>query len=278
MIPWAAFNTSFSAHEPDWRVELNEENIYYYVEHGPTQHRRALDSPMLGLAHERQFAISQLGIKSVGFEHQHITLMQDALEQLNHHFATHSTHESCRPTSPHGENLPDFRQSAHHYQPLPPLDITDELDSEPSTPSPVTELERISRSPLDLKELMNPVPLTPASLKRKLSDDLLPRILADDDEVERRTDDDGDDDSLLRPHSLRYPRAGHILGKGEATRTRRGVRMRRARSCQRRRSLREARETEQFEKEGHLLLNLAQSPRTIGYSPWANETNYQTTA
>ncbi|KIX94007.1 uncharacterized protein Z520_10344 [Fonsecaea multimorphosa CBS 102226] len=261
MIPWAAFSTS--AQEPDWRVELNAENIYYYVEHGPTQYKRTMDSPMLGLAHERQFAISQLGTKSVGFEQQHIALMQQALQQLNTHFTTHSTHEPCHPTSPHSEDLTDCRQPVDSYSPLPPLDISDEPCFEPLTPSPVTELERCSRSPLNLQELMNPVPLTPASLKRKSSDDLLPSILADDEAGQGA---DVEEDSLLPRHSLIYPRASHILSKGEATRTRRGVRMRRGRSIQRHHSMQNSHETERFEKEGQLLLNLAQSPRSMGYS------------
>ncbi|KIW26488.1 hypothetical protein, variant [Cladophialophora immunda] len=262
MIPWAAFGTS--AHEPDWRVELNAENVYYYVEHGPTQHKRALDSPMLGLAHERQFAISQLGTRSVGFERQHIALMQQALRQLNHHFAAHPSNESCRPTSPYSDYLTDCRQLVDDYSPLPPLDISDEPSSEPSTPSPVTELERSSRSPLALKELMNPVPLTPKSLKRKASDDLLPTIPADD---EFEPIADLEVDSLLEPGSLRYARASHVLGTGAASRMRRGVRMRKARSCQRHYSSQDSLEMDQFEKEGHLLLNLAQSPMTMGHSP-----------
>ncbi|KIW82829.1 hypothetical protein Z517_02072 [Fonsecaea pedrosoi CBS 271.37] len=258
MIPWAAFRKS--AQEPDWRVELNAENVYYYVEHGPSQHKRALDSPMLGLAHERQFAISQLGTRSVGFEKQHIALMQEALRQLSNHFTMHSTHEACRPTSPHSDYLTDCRHLVDNYNPLPPLDSLDEPCSEPSTPSPVTVSQRSSRSPLALQELMNPLPLTPSSLKRKSPDDLPSSILADD---VLEAIPDLDDDALSQRHSLKYSRAGEIRGTSGASRTRRNVRMR-LRSCQRQGSLHDPLETEQFEKEGQLLLHLARSPRTVG--------------
>ncbi|EXJ59323.1 uncharacterized protein A1O5_12204 [Cladophialophora psammophila CBS 110553] len=259
MIPWVTFWGN--PQEPDWRVDLHAENLYYYVEKGPTQIVRYRDSPMLWSADERQYAISQLGTKSIGYESEHIAGLRETLQWLENHFAAHSTQESCRPTSPHSEYLRDLPSPADHYSPLPPLDIDDEPRSATSTPSPIIEQERSSRSPLALQELMNPAPLTPSSLKRKSSDELLPTILADD-EVEQVPDLEV---SLpFHAHTLKYPRAGHFIGNPAGTRTRRGVRMRRARSGQRHHSSQDPLETEQFEKDGQLLLNLAQGPRSLG--------------
>jgi len=112
-----------SEQHPDWRADLNEHNLYYYVTNGPSQLTRGLDSPMLELAHERQFAISQLGTRSVGFEVEHSARVQSALRMLETRFRTHFTDHLCRPTSPHAEVLVDLRTQTQSFTPLPALDL-----------------------------------------------------------------------------------------------------------------------------------------------------------
>jgi hypothetical protein len=97
-----------SEYEPDSRIELNE----YNVQRGPTQLTRGLDSSMLEQAHERQFAISQMGLVSAGFEWEHTVRIKHALHTVLCHFSNHKHDTSPqRPASPHREYLADFSSS-----------------------------------------------------------------------------------------------------------------------------------------------------------------------
>src|ERR1700761_4042702 len=137
--------TTFSEQHPDWRADVNEYNLYYYIVKGPTPFRRGVDSSMLELAHERQFAIAQVGTQSVGFEAEHIARMQDALRLLDTRFTAHRLEESCRPNSPHAEDLIDFRTQHHCFNPLPPLDLSHQSHLASPTSSPITVPEKPSR-------------------------------------------------------------------------------------------------------------------------------------
>ena len=101
-----------SEYGPDWHIELNEYNLFRYVQRGPTQLTRGLDLSMLEQAHERQFAISQMGLVSAGFESEHTARIKLALHTVLYHFSNHKHNTSPqRPASPHREYLVDFSPS-----------------------------------------------------------------------------------------------------------------------------------------------------------------------
>ncbi len=241
---------------PDWRADLNEHNLYYYVTSGPSQLKRGLDSPMLELAHERQFAIAQIGTSGAKFEVEHSARVQSALRLLENSFTAHYTEDLCRPKSPHAETLVDLRKQAQPFIPLPILDLNYPSPSTIATPSPKMVLQRSTRSPLALQELMNPAPPPSSTLKRKASQDFDP-IRAD--EESRDLSEIRKDLSAETMPPIKYSRAYHVLGEGNVTRTHRGVRMRRSKSVARHASLEDPYDTEQLEKDGELLLNLSQS-------------------
>ncbi|KAJ9606449.1 hypothetical protein H2200_009410 [Cladophialophora chaetospira] len=255
MIPWNALRPN--EHHPDWRADLNEHNLFYYITTGPSQLKRGLDSPMLELAHERQFAISQLGTRSIGFEADHSIRVQSALQLLDDRFITHSTEERCPPKSPHIEALMGLRRRAQSFTPLPPLDLLEHPGPKSTTLSPTVPLRKPTRSPLALQELMNPVLPPSSTLKRKASQDFMPSILADD-ELENVSDTDRDLTIETTP-PIEYHRAKQVFGKTTTTRTHRGVRMRKSRSTARNAYLEEVYDADQLEKDGQLLLNLSRS-------------------
>ena len=238
---------------PDWVAELNESNLYNFVTTGPDQCRRVLDSPMLGLAQERQFAISQLGTRSVGFEAEHRAQIEEALRLINDRFARHrlDEREPCRPISPYSEDVGDLRVRSYCFSPLPILDMSQLSTSTFATTSPARADAKPGRSSLPLNELMNPAP--PPTLKRKASDEGMAYIVADDVESEPHVDD-----HVLFDHTppLTYPQVRLFGGNIMGARTQKGVRMRRARSAARHRSS-EPPDVGQLEKDGQLLLNLS---------------------
>lgn len=187
--------------------------------------RRFSDSPMLEHAQERQFAISQLGTRSMGFQVQHTHRIEAALDWIQKCFSMHELDEARRPVSPHIEDLADFRSLSPRHQSLPPLEALDETELTPEPPSLTTTSSETSRSPMALRELMNPEPIEPSRNKRKFSDSLMYPVLPDDSS-------DGQYDLLDSSafHStIIYIRAGSRMGEG-TSRTHRRVRLRRSRS------------------------------------------------
>jgi hypothetical protein len=124
---------------------------------------------MLEQAHERQFAISQLGTKSVRFEDEHTARIELALQTLFHHFTTHKLDELDRPTPPHADDLIDLRNISHRLEPLPLFEMSDLSAPEPKSLPPPKIPEKPSRSPLALQDLMNPEPIQQPRAKRKFS-------------------------------------------------------------------------------------------------------------
>lgn len=218
---------------------------------------RCLDSPMLEQADERRFAISQVGTRHVGFEVEHASRMQEALFTILQHFSSHETHQTCRPTSPHGEYLAGLRTSKQPFNPLPPLDARELMGLDPETPIPSVEVEKPSRSPLDLREMMNPDPTPPSSTsqKRKWSPDpldFMQPIVPDEDQ---EPPDELDRTAIQYASARRLP----TTMAASSTRTLGGLRMRvrnRQRSREQSRSL-SNHAAGQLEREGYLLLKVS---------------------
>jgi hypothetical protein len=211
---------------------------------------------MLEQTHERQFAVGQLGTRNGDFEAQHIARMQSAFQDLDKYFATYPLEETFRPDSPHAEDLMSFRIHSHSFTPLPPLDLEPPSRSTPSTTPPIVTRQRRSRSALDLHQLMNPAPQPSPEPKRNLPDEGLPPVQADLI-LDGGHEIDSDSGSNSMP-PITYTRAKQVLREGGPARTRRGIRMRRARSLARHRSREEPRDARQLEKDGQLLLSLSQ--------------------
>ncbi|KIW20720.1 hypothetical protein PV08_01297 [Exophiala spinifera] len=222
MIPWNQFTSS--QQDPDWRIELNEHNLLFYVNKGPSQLRRVLDSPMLESAQERQFVLSQLGLPNVNFETEHAGRMGYAIQLFSKHFITHETDESFCPSSPHYEDLTDFRSAFSYAEPTPSLPMSDLLEGlpSPSSPTPTVKSLRSAKSPMSVESLMNPEISPPSERKRKYSDERFPPIDADDDPEGL--------EALETPASLKqtfkYARTAKI-GNAPTARLRRDTRMRR---------------------------------------------------
>ncbi|KEF51012.1 uncharacterized protein A1O9_12938 [Exophiala aquamarina CBS 119918] len=265
MIPWTAFGTTDC--DPDWRIELNEHNLFHYVERGPTQLTRGLDSSMLEQASERQFAISQLGLVSAGFEVQHTERIKLTLQYLHNHFTNHQPEPSPqRPTSPYREYLPDFSLSnfSTPLDPLPPFNSEPATITHISPPptSPTPKIDTSSRSPLALVNLMNPEPAKSRPGKRKFSGTHSPSLM-DPDSPENLFDDENE---MLYCSTLDYVRASKSQLE-QMTRTHREARMRRPSPLRKplvHRRARNAYETEQAETEAHLLLSFSQYRARVG--------------
>lgn len=220
-----ALMTLYSQQDPDWRIELNEHNLFFYVTKGPTQLRRVLDSPMLESAQERQFAISQLGLRSANFENEHTSRIDYALQIFCQHFIDHESNESFRPTSPYYEDLTDFRSALSYTEPTPSLPLSDLLEGLPSSPTPTVKSLRSVKSPMSVESLMNPeiIPPPPPERKRKHSDSLFAPIATDDS-----FEDFGFFDSPAHlKQNLEHARAATVVS-GHAVRLRRRTRMRRS--------------------------------------------------
>jgi len=270
MIPWTAFGSTEC--DPDWRIELNEHNLFHYVQRGPSQLTRGLDSSMLEQASERQFAISQLGLVSAGFEVQHTERIKLTLQYLDNHFTNHQCERSPqRPSSPYREHLIDFSLSKFTtpFEPLPPFgseqSITPDMSSPPTTPTPMADTS--SRSPLALVDLMNPEPVNSRPSKRKFSAIYSPPLMdADSDSQDDIVDVQSLDNEINYCHTLDYVRTT----RGQypiMTRTRREARMRRPSPLRKHLSHRGARnmyEAAQAETEAHLLLDFSQYSAAVG--------------
>ena len=252
-----------SEQSPDFRAELNEHNLYYYITKGPNQLKRGLDSPMLELAHERQFAISQLGTRSVGFEVEHSARVTDALQFMHQCFEDHQIRDACGPSSPNSADLLDLRIQSRCYSPLPALELSHQSLPISSPTSSVTGVERSIRSSLPLKELMNPAPSTPPTLKRKASSGAIATMLVDSESEEEHHIEN--DTSLDLAPAIKYSRANYIRSEGASTRTHRDVRMRnrKTRPLAMHTSVGGSYDADQIEKDGQLLLNLSQSRMAI---------------
>ena len=250
-----------SEYELDRRIELNEYNLFRYVQQGPIQLTRGLDSSMLEQAHERQFAISQMGLVSAGFESEHTARIKLALHTILCHFSNHKRNTSPqRPASPHREYLADFSLSnlPMTFEPLPPLNMEASTIHCPANPPtiPRSMTTHLSRPPLALVDLMNPEPAIPEYAKRKYSGSHSSPPL-DADSLDNIVDADND---KLYSGTLDYVRASQSH-KPITTRTHRAARMirpspsrmvpsqaRRKKTC----------EADQAENDVHLLLGLSQ--------------------
>lgn len=215
--------TRYRQQESDYRIELNEHNLFYHVNTGPTQLRRVLDSPMLESAQERQFAISQLGLRNGGFEIEHAVRMDNALQVCLHRFNSHQTNESFRPTSPYYEDLADFRSALSYTDPIPSQPISDLLEGIPSSPTPTVKSVRSVKSPMSVESLMNPEIIPPPERKRKYSDCLSSGIAADDSPEEPEILNTPE----LLQKTFKYTRTTAVI-PGQGVRLRRDTRMRRS--------------------------------------------------
>lgn len=280
MIPWATFESA--EYDPDWHIALTEYNLYHYVERGPTQLTRGLDSSMLEQALERQFAISQLGLVSAGFELEHTARIEHTLQTLFHYFSSHQDNGSVHhPASPHLEHLHDFRSSRlpPTYEPLSlfdseqsfvdlpttsttpsisPLTTTSTLPETPATipvPSLTSTVDMTSKSPLALVNIMNPEIIESRPSKRKYSGSHSPPVV-DVDSPENLSDIDNE---ILFPRSMDYVRASKSYTP-RMTRTHREARMRRLSPLRKplpHHQRQHTYEAEEAETEAHLLLSFS---------------------
>lgn len=286
MIPWTTFESA--EYDPDWYIELTEYNLYHYVERGPTQLTRGLDSSMLEQALERQFAVSQLGLVSAGFELEHTARIEHTLQTLFHYFSSHQDNSSVHhPASPHLEHLYDLRSSRlpPTYEPLSPFDSEQSSTDLPSTSSlpttstlpsisPLTATSTLpetpatipepsltaivdiaSKSPLALVNIMNPETIESRPRKRKYSGGHSPPVV-DVDSPDSLFDIDNE---ILFPRSLDYIRASKSYTP-RMTRTHREARMRRLSPLRKplpHHRRQHAYEAEEAETEAHLLLSFS---------------------
>jgi hypothetical protein len=176
---------------------------------------------MLEQAHERQFAISQLGTKSVRFEDEHTARIELALQTLFHHFTTHKLDELDRPAPPHAEDLIDLRNLSHRFDPLPSFEMSDLSAPEPKSLPPKIA-KKPSRSPLALRDLMNPEPIQQPRAKRKFSSSRIAPIPDEEDsDVPFNLDHPSVGRSTFNYVSAYHPAGAHVA------RTYREARMRR---------------------------------------------------
>lgn len=259
MIPWTTFGST--EYDPDWRIDLNEHNLFHYVERGPTQLTRGLDSSMLEQAQERQFAISQLGLVSAGFEIEHTARIEHAIQLIIDYFTAHQDKDTPQqPTSPHWEHLADFSSSRipTTFEPLPLFDPeqTTITATQNRAPTPTLTVDSSPRSPLALVDLMNPEPVVDTRPnKRKYSGGHSPPVV-DPDSPDSLYDVDSE---ILFPRSLDYVRASKS-SMPRLPRTHREPRMRRPsplRIALPQHRKRPAYEAEKAETEAHLLLSFS---------------------
>ncbi|KAJ9503597.1 hypothetical protein LTR99_002357 [Exophiala xenobiotica] len=254
MITWEQFDSK--QQDPDWRIELNEYNLFHFVGKGKTQLDRVFEARLDESAHGRQFIISQLGLRNDQFEAEHTARMEYALDIICGHFVNHKTNEDCRPTSPHNEELTHFRSSPHAFEPLPSFQLSDLLEVTQRSPSPTITSERSGRSPMSVQALMNPEVVEPSSRKRKHSESLSLVAITPDDSPE-------DLEVLETPPFLRtLPKYIRVHGATSVqttnARLRRGARMRRSRS-DRGHAKPDCPKNGQSETDGQLLLHFSRS-------------------
>lgn len=213
---------------------------------------------MLEQAHERQFAISQIGLFSAGFELEHTARIKHTLETLLDYFTNHQSIQSPqRPTSPYREHLADFSLSKlpTTFEPLPPIDPEQPITALSATDTP-------SRSPLALVDLMNPEPSNSRPSKRKYSATYSPPSV-DVDSPENILDI-GNESLYLS--ALDYVRASQSHTP-TMTRTHREARMRRPSPIRKAFShhrIPNAYDADQAETEAHLLLSFSQHFAKVG--------------
>lgn len=243
--------------DPDWLGELSEYNVFYYIDRGPNQLKRVLDSPMLESAAERQFALSQLGTGNVWFVADHASRINHALQTMHHWFTQNGLDEICRPTSPFHEDLIDFRTSSHPFQPFPSMLDTSDLVS-PTAYGPesaLTQPAKPSRLRISVDALVNPSTPKPQSLKRKISDAAGPALTPDSSHEESAGE-------LQSPSTL-MESFGFTLGRGlnseQPTRTQKDIRKRRSRPRPRDNGKHDGLEPETSEELGNLLLDFSRN-------------------
>lgn len=183
---------------------------------------------MLEQAHERQFAVCQLGLFSAGFDVEHTLRISHTLEIILNKFnvslaADHHPDTEGRPPSPHRDDVINCRPLGTE----PSGEADPELssciqglfaDQQPTSPS-----NQSCRSILNIQNLINPMAQQAKTPKRKLSATFLyPPIDADDDYLSSWVDPY---DASFIQATLQFSRA-HQICVPSATRTRRYARAR----------------------------------------------------
>lgn len=183
---------------------------------------------MLEQAHERQFAVCQLGLFSVGFDVEHTLRISHTLDLILNKFnvslaADHHLDTEGRPPSPHRDDViycrPLGTETCDEADPELASCIQDPFaDQQPSSPS-----NQSGRSILNIQNLINPLAQQAKTPKRKLSATFLyPPIAADDDYLSNWVDPY---EAPLIQGTLQFSRA-HQISVPSATRTRKAVRAR----------------------------------------------------
>jgi hypothetical protein len=237
--------------DPDWLGELSEYNVFYYIDRGPNQLKRVLDSPMLETASERRFALSQLGTGNIWFVADHAFRMNHALQTMHHWFTQNELDEICRPTSPYHEDLIDFRTSSHPSEAVPSMLDTFDLVS-PTPYGPETASIQPAKPPrfrISVDALVNPGTPEPQSLKRKMSDAAGPAMTPGSSPGESA-------EGLQSPPTLIKSLTFNL---GRKPRTLRDVRKRRSRTRRRHNGKHDGLEPETPEEHGSLLLDFHRS-------------------
>ncbi|EHY52063.1 hypothetical protein HRR83_003376 [Exophiala dermatitidis] len=122
MIPWSSLSSSEVC--PDWRIELNEHNLSHYVDKGgPSPLDDSMNVRMLESAHERRFAIAQLGVSNAAFEAGHRARIEYMFYRTKSHFTAHALDERFHPDTSLLADLYlfDFQLSVDHYNAYEPL-------------------------------------------------------------------------------------------------------------------------------------------------------------
>lgn len=106
--------------------------------------QRFEESPMLEIAHERQFVVSQMGGCSAGFDKEHTRRVMECLSWLDIYFHSFVSNELCWPVSPNPE-LGNCWMPEISLDTLPPLlllshDSCDSSDSSCTASDDITPL------------------------------------------------------------------------------------------------------------------------------------------
>lgn len=133
------------------------------------------ESPMLEIAHERQFVISQIGGCSNGFEVEHTRRISECLSALDSHFRRFTTDELCPPSPSENADLCACWRPDTSLDTLPPLLISADLtfDTYPTTPkqnSKPSSLKSVSSPRQEPGLLVGPAPLDVAD--EEVSDEM----------------------------------------------------------------------------------------------------------
>ena len=185
---------------------------------------------MLELAHERQFAVCQLGLSSAGFEVEHTTRISDTLDLilrvLNLHLAAgHHLEIAGRPASPHRDDVINCRpfgaEPSGLSRALPPgLELEPDIEScftheQPSPPNHSTSrMNQSCRSILNIQNLVNPISQETKTLKRKFSVTIThPTIDADEDYLSKHM---APSEELELQNLLKFNRALRTSGPSAA--------------------------------------------------------------